>query len=63
MSWTEIREKRSGKHVCDKLKEAKYLIEEVCEELESETYSERRAWRIEEDDRYDHGYNERRRMR
>lgn len=53
--WYELQERsRDGERrgVTYKLKRIKELIEDVCEELEDSSYGERRAWRVEEDDRY-----------
>lgn len=67
MAWTELSERNSqnyGERSVDtlaKVKQIKSLIMQVCEDLESmsygergmqnQNYGERRAWRIEEDER------------
>lgn len=62
MGMTEIRETRhrEGDSIKSKLKEAKYLLHEVCEELDQMEFDEKRGYRIAEDDRYDDRMSRRR---
>ena len=56
MGMTELRETRhrgEESSVMRKLKEAKMLLHEVCEEMEHDEYNERRGYYITEADRYD----------
>ena len=56
MGMTELRETRHREEessVMRKLKEAKMLIHEICEEMEHDEYNERRGYYITEADKYD----------